>query len=311
MAAITAQAVMQLREQTGAGMMQCKAALTEADGNMEEAKVILRKKLGDKAVSRGATRTASEGLILTQVQVNEGHSVGAIIELNCETDFVARNPDFKALGRALAQKVASFPAGTVPTDLDALLAAPFEGGQTIGQYLTDASAPLGEKVALGRFERFGAPTGNTVAAYVHNPGGSGEEGGKIGVLIELTGGDANALTQLGRELAQHIAAANPAYRDESEIPAEILDKEREVARAQAANDPKMAGKPAQVIESMVNGRVRKFTEETVLLKQAYVRDPAKTVAQVVGGTPGASVVRFTRFRVGETAQDTPAEEQGA
>lgn len=298
MAAITAAAVGQLREMTGAGMMQCKAALTEANGDLEEAKIILRKKLGNKAGERAATRTASEGLVFSSVSSDK--TVGVIIELNCETDFVARNPEFKALGQKLTAKIAGYPAGSVPANLDALLASPMEGGYSVAEAVTEAAGPIGEKVALGRFERFGAPQGNAVATYVHNPGGSGDDGGKIGVLVEATGADTNALATLAREVALHIASANPQYLSEADVEQGILDKEREIAQAQAAADPKMAGKPEKAIESMVNGRVRKFLEETVLLNQAYVRDPAKTVASLVKETNGASIVRFVRFRVGET-----------
>ena len=297
MAAITAAAVGQLREMTGAGMMQCKAALTEADGNLEEAKVILRKKLGNKAGERAATRSASEGL--TFASVSSDKTVGVLIELNCETDFVARNPDFKALGQKLVAKIAGYEAGTVPSDLEALLADKMDGS-TVGEMVTEAAGPMGEKVVLGRFERFGAPSGNAIAMYVHNPGGPGEDGGKIGVMVEATGADTEALATLARDVSLHIASANPQYLSESDVEQGIIDKEREIAQAQAASDPKMAGKPEKAIESMVNGRVRKFLEETVLLNQAYVRDPAKTVAALVKETPGASLVRFVRFRVGET-----------
>lgn len=305
MAAITAQAVAQLREQTGAGMMQCKAALTEANGDMEEAKVILRKKLGNKATERGATRTASQGL--TFAYISDSKTVGALVELNCETDFVARNPEFQAIGRALAQKIASYPAGQVPANLDTLLAEPMEGASSVQGYLNDKGAPLGEKVALSRFERFGAPQGNVVGSYVHNPGGSGDAGGAIGVLVEVTGGDGAAT--IAREVALHVASANPQYLSEADVEQGILDKEREIARAQADADPKMQGKPEGAINAMVNGRVRKFLEETVLLNQAYVRDPAKTVGALVKETSGAGVVRFVRFRVGELQADqAPAAE---
>lgn len=299
MAAITAAMVSELRAQTGAGMMQCKAALTEANGDLNEAKVILRKKLGDKAASRGATRVAAEGL--TFAHISDSKTVGVLIELNCETDFVARNPEFKKLGAALLEKIAAYAPGTVPTSLEAFLADSHEG-TTVEAFINDAAGPVGEKVALGRFERFGAPAGNVVASYVHNPGGSGDDGGKIGVLVEVTGaGDAGA--QLGRELALHIASTNPQYLTEESVEPDIIDKEKEIALAQAQNDPKMAGKPEKVLESLVNGRVRKFLEETVLMNQAYIRDPAKRISALVSETPGADVVRFVRFRVGENVPD--------
>lgn len=304
MAAITAAMVAQLRDKTSAGMMQCKQALTEADGDMNEAVTILRKKQVVKSEGRSG-RTAGEGLVMAEV--TDTKRVGVLVELNSETDFVARNDAFKALARGLAQKVASYGPGTVPTSVDALLADTMEGSTTVADTITEAAGRIGEKVALGRFQRFGAPEGNAVGAYVHNPGGSGDEGGKIGVLVEATGADTEALTQLAREVALHIASANPQYLQESDVEAGILEKEREIALAQATNDPKMAGKPEKAIESMVNGRVRKFLEETVLLNQAWVRDPAKTIAALVKETPGASLVRFARFRVGETQADAAGE----
>jgi elongation factor Ts len=180
----------------------------------------------------------------------------------------------------------------------------------VSSFITDTAATIGEKVAASRFERFGAPEGNAVAAYVHNPGGSGDEGGKIGVLVEATGSDTAALAKLAREVALHIASANPQYLKEDDVEAAIIEREREVARAQAANDPKMAGKPEKAIESLVNGRVRKFLEETVLLNQAYIKDPSKTVAAFVNETKGADIVRFVRFRVGEMQAAEAAAEGG-
>ncbi|MDX1934561.1 MAG: translation elongation factor Ts [Capsulimonadales bacterium] len=306
MAAITASLVNELRQLTGAGMMQCKAALTEAEGDLQKAREILRIKLGKKAEGR-LERQASEGAVFARISADR--RIGVIIELNSETDFVARNDQFKALGQSLVEKLLSYAAGTVPADQDAFLADTMEEGKTVAAYINDAAAPIGEKVALGRFERFGAPEGNAVAAYVHNPGGSGDDGGRIGVLVELTGADADALSTLGREIALHIASSNPQYLAEGDVEPAMIEKEREIARAQAAEDPKMAGKPAQAIESMVNGRVRRFLEETVLLKQAYVRDPAKTVEAIVKETAGAGIVRFVRFKVGELQADQPAEEQ--
>lgn len=306
MAAITAALVNELRQKTGAGMMQCKKALTEADGNLEEAVTILRKTLVGKQAVKAMERTASEGSVFARV--SDDKQRGAIIELNSETDFVARNEQFKAIGKALVAKILAYEAGTVPTDLEAFLADTHEG-TTVGAYITDAAATIGEKVVLTRFERFGAPEGNAVAAYVHNPGGSGDEGGKIGVLVETSGGgDKEALATLAREIALHISSSNPQYLTEAEVPAEILEKEREVALAQAKNDPKMAGKPEAALNALVSGRVRVFLEDTVLLKQSYIRDPALTIEALVKKTDGASVVRFVRFKLGETQADAAAAE---
>ncbi|MBC8138405.1 MAG: translation elongation factor Ts [Fibrella sp.] len=305
MAAITAALVNELRQKTGAGMMQCKKALTEADGDLQEAEVVLRKTMVGKAVGR-SERTASEGLILAKV--SDDKHIGVIVELNSETDFVARNDDFKALGKSIVTRIADFAAGTVPTDLDALLAAPM-GDTTVGEAVTNAGGRIGEKIALSRFERFGAPEGNAVAAYVHNPSGSGDEGGKVGVLVEVAGSDdKDALATLAREVALHISSSNPMVLAESDVPAEVIEKEREIALAQAQNDPKMAGKPEAAINAMVNGRVRVFLEESVLLKQSYVRDPAITISDLVKKTAGASIVRFVRFKLGEIQADAAGTE---
>lgn len=297
MAAVTAQMVGQLREKTGAGMMQAKKALVEADGDMDAAVTIIRKTSKGKVEGR-SDRAAAEGLVVSVV--NENKTVGVLVEMNSETDFVARNEDFRSLARQVAQQIAAYAPGQVPKDNESLLADTASVGASLSETITEAAGRIGEKIALGRFERFGAPAGNVVGAYVHNPGGSGDEGGKIGVLVEATGGDEAALTTLTREIALHIASANPMYLAESDVEPGILDKESEIALAQAQADPKMAGKPQQVLDNVVKGRVRKFLEDTVLLNQAYVRDPAKTVGQLVKETNGASVVRFVRFRVGET-----------
>ncbi len=297
MAAVTAQMVGQLREKTGAGMMQAKKALVEADGDMDAAVTIIRKTSKGKVEGR-SDRAAAEGLVVSVV--NENKTVGVLVEMNSETDFVARNEDFRSLARQVAQKIAAFAPGQVPKDNESLLANTTSGGASLADTIVEAAGRIGEKIALGRFERFGAPEGNVVGAYVHNPGGSGDEGGKIGVLVEATGADEAALTTLTREIALHIASANPMYLSEADVEQGILDKEAEIALAQAQADPKMASKPQQVLDNVVKGRVRKFLEDTVLLNQAYVRDPAKTVGQLVKVTNGASVVRFVRFRVGET-----------
>ena len=296
MATITAALVNELRQKTGAGMMQCKAALTEADGNLDEAVTVLRKKLGDKQVSKGMERTASEGSIFARV--SDDKQIGAIVELNSETDFVARNDQFKAIGKTLLDKILAYQAGTVPTDLEAFL-NDMHNGMTVAAFINDAAATIGEKVALSRFDRFGAPAGNAVAVYVHNPGGSGDEGGKIGVLVETGGADKEVIANLAREVALHVSSSNPTFLSEGDVSTAVIEKEREVALAQAQNDPKMAGKPQGAIDAMVNGRVRVFLEDSVLLKQKYVRDDSLTIDALVKRTPGASIVRFVRYKLGE------------
>ncbi len=310
MAVITAALVNELRQRTSLGMMQCKKALTEADGDLAEAEVILRKSIFGKQGAKAMERTASEGSVFARVSDDKRR--GAIIELNSETDFVARNDQFKTIGRALLEKILSYEPGTVPTGLEAFL-ADSHNGTTVGDYITDASTTIGEKVALSRFERFGAPEGNAVAAYVHNPSGSGDEGGKYGVLVEVGGGgDTNALATLAREVALHVSSANPRYLTEDAIGSEVIDKEREIYAAQAANDEKMQSKPQAAVDAMINGRLRVFLEETVLLKQKYIRDDSLTIDALVKKTPNAGIVRFVRFKVGEiqAASATPVETEG-
>ena len=205
----------------------------------------------------------------------------------------------------------SYEPGTVPSELAAFL-ADTHNGMTVGEYITDAATTIGEKVALSRFERFGAPEGNTVSAYVHNPSGSGDEGGKIGVLVEVSGAEKEAGATLAREIALHISSSNPMVLSEEDVPAEIIAKEREIYAAQAANDEKMKGKPQGAIDAMINGRLRVYLEDTVLLKQSYVRDPAISIDALVKKTPGAGIVRFVRFKVGELQADAaPTEGEAA
>lgn len=281
MAAITAGMVAQLRERTGLGMMECKKALGETDGDLEAAVELLRK----KGVKDKGDRVAGEGLVMAHI----AGTSGALIELNSETDFVARNDDFKALARLLAEKTAGSTAETVEGVLEGELKAHFD--ETI--------RTIGEKIVFGRFTRFDAAPGNTLVSYVHNPGGPQTDGGKIGVLIELSGEN---VAELGREIAMHISFAKPRFLTEDEVDAATVEKEKAILTEQTQADPKMAGKPAQVIEGAVSGRLKKFLGEIVLLNQAYIRDDKKTVGQLVKETPGASIVRFACFQVGETVK---------
>ena len=306
MATITAALVNELRQKTGLGMMQCKKALTEADGDLKEAEVILRKTMVGKQAIKGMERTASEGSVFARVSADKMR--GAIIELNSETDFVARNDQFKTIGKTLVDKILTYEPGTVPADLEAFLADTHDG-MTVEAFITESATTIGEKVTLSRFERFGAPEGNAVAAYVHNPSGSGDEGGKLGVLVEVAGVEKEAGATLARDIALHISSANPKYLSEDAVGSDTIEKEREIYAAQAANDPKMTGKPQGAIDAMINGRLRVFLEETVLGKQKYIRDDSMTIDALLGKTPGAKVVRFVRFKVGELQADaTPASE---
>jgi len=287
MAAITAGLVAQLRERTGLGMMECKKALTETDGDLEAAIELLRKK-GTK--DRGE-RVAGEGLVMAAV--SEG--AAALVELNSETDFVARNEDFKGLARTLANLAATSKSSTV----DALLAQSVDG-VGVGALIDDAVKRIGEKIVLGRVALLEASAGASLVSYVHNPGGAGSEGGRIGVVVETTGGE-----ELGREVAMHVSFAKPRYLAESEVDAAVLDKEREIVLEQTRNDPKMAGKPEAALNAAVQGRLRKFLGEVVLLNQPYVRDDKKTVGQLAKDA-GGEILRFVRFEVGENAPK-PAE----
>lgn len=284
MAAITAGMVAQLRERTGLGMMECKKALTETDGDLEAAVELLRK----KGVKDKGDRVAGEGLVLAYL--TDGGTDGALIELNSETDFVARNDDFKGLGRLLAEKTAVSKAGSP----EELLADP-----GLKAFYDETVRTIGEKIVFSRFTRFNAAPGNTLVTYVHNPNGPQSEGGKVGVIIELTGEN---VADLGRDIAMHISFAKPRFLSESDVDAATVAKETEILTEQTKQDPKMAGKPEQVITGAVQGRLKKFLGEIVLLNQPYIRDDKKTVGQYVKETPGASIVRFTCYQVGENVK---------
>jgi elongation factor Ts len=284
--AISATDVKALRDRTGAGMMDCKAALTEASGDMEEAITILRKK-GMAQVAKKAGRTMKEGLV--GVRLNGDATVGVMAEVNCESDFVARTTDFTALVDAVTTDLL-----TASADIDALIAP--EGA--IGQKAAAAIAKLGENMAVSRAARFAGDA--VIGSYLHM-------GGKIGVLVELGGVPADARTSdstqtLLREIAMQIAAASPGYATRQEVPADLVEKEKAVYRAQMEN----SGKPANVIDKIIDGKLGSFYQQVVLPEQASIRDPKTTVAQVLAeasksiGGP-VTVTRFARFKVGEGA----------
>jgi elongation factor Ts len=294
MAAITAQAVAQLRERTGLGMMECKRALTETDGDIEAAVELLRK----KGVKDRGDRVAGEGIVLAHVSADG--KTGVLLELNSETDFVARNEDFKALGVALAQKAADSHAETV----EALLAEAHDDAdladKTVAGAINAAINRIGEKIQLGRFVRFHAPENGVIAGYVHST--TGDAGGKVGVLVETTGTDGDI--SLGRDVAMHISFAKPKFLSEAEVDANVVAKEREIITAQT--ETQMAGKPDAAKNAAIEGRVRKFLGEVVLLNQPYIREEKKSVGQIVAEKSGAAVTRFARFEVGETAPKSDA-----
>lgn len=294
MAEITAKMVMELRERTGAGMMACKAALNKTDGDIEEAIVVLRKEMGDKAVGRG-DRASGEGVVavFTQADPNGGQS-GAIVELNSETDFVSRSEDFKALARELAEQVARSKGHSVETVLTQESFT--QSGAKVQDRITDAFSKMRENIVFRRCAFVSTDANGAVAAYVHVPAND-----KIGVLVEVEASSAEqaqseAVQNLGRELAMQIAASRPRYQSRDEVPESILNTEREVARAQ--NE----GKPEAAMEKILEGRVRKFYEENVLLDQKYLRDTSgkTSVAQVIKEAgEGVSLKRYIRYEVGE------------
>ncbi len=274
---ITAAMVKELRERTGAGMMECKKALQEAGGDMEAAIELMRKS-GQAKADKKAGRVAAEGVIA----VAAGEGGVALVEVNSETDFVAKEADFQAF----AQKVAERVLAAAPADLEALLALPLDdGGPSVEEARRELVARLGENITVRRFVRVAAAPGRVLAHYLH-----GSPVRRIGVVVELEGGD----EALARDLAMHIAASRPQYRDVEDIPAEVLDKEREILRAQA----EASGKPPEIVEKMVEGRLRKHLAEITLVGQPFVKDPDTTVGKLLQQA-GAKVARFERLEVGE------------
>ncbi len=294
--AITAQMVKELREKTGVGMMDCKAALKETDGDMEGAVDWLRAKGLAKAAKK-AGRVAAEGLIAV---AGSGDSA-AMVELNSETDFVSRNDQFQALVRRVADA-----ALTTDGTTESVLSAAIEGGSTVEAAVTDAVATIGENMNLRRAAKLAVDDG-VVASYVHAAVSPGL--GKIGVIVGLSSsGDKEKLSALGRQIAMHIAAASPLAVDADGIDAETVKRERAVFAEQARE----SGKPDNIIEKMVDGRMRKFYEESVLLKQAFIMDTERSVEAVLKdsakdvGAP-VSVTEFVAFRLGEGIEK-PAED---
>ncbi|MCQ2451189.1 MAG: translation elongation factor Ts [Clostridia bacterium] len=284
--AFTAKDVQALREKTGCGMMDCKKALTECDGNMDAAVDFLREK-GLASQAKKAGRVAAEGTVCAIVE----NGVGVVVELNAETDFVANGEEFKALANEVAKIVAS----ENPADLDALLKCT-KNGQTVEEMVQELFLKIRENIKVRRFVRF---EGNVVS-YVH-------AGGKIGVMVKFDGDfDANndAFITVGKNVAMQIAAMNPSYLDEASVPAEVLDKEKEILIAQMKEDPKMANKPDAVLGKIVEGKVGKYYKENCLVEQQFVIDNNVTVGKYVENSAkelGKSfkIAQFVRFEKGE------------
>ena len=273
MAEITASMVKELREKTDAPMMECKKALTEAGGDMGRAEEILRVKLGNKA-SKAAARITAEGVV--GIWLADDRKLGAIVEVNCETDFVAKNDDFLAFTRDVAALVAS----ADPADVAALSALPMGEG-TVESTRAALVGKIGENMSLRRFARMAAK--GRLASYVHG-------GSKIGVLIDVDGGD----EALAKDLAMHVAAGKPRALSKEGVPAEDVERERSIARQKAAE----SGKPAEIVEKMVEGTVQKYLKEVTLLGQPFVKDDKVTVEQLLKQR-GARVARFELYVVGE------------
>ncbi|MCW9058051.1 MAG: translation elongation factor Ts [Gammaproteobacteria bacterium] len=272
---ISAAQVKELRERTGSGMMECKKALVEAGGDMEAAVELLRKSGAAKA-DKKAGRVASEGLIM--IEIGADGKRGVMVEVNSETDFVARKDDFQQFAAAVARRALN----DKPADVAALSALPLaDGGETIEEARKNMVATIGENITVRRMLAIDATAG-TLAQYLH--------GGRIGVLVELQGGNED----LARDVAMHIAASRPVCVDETQVPQELLDKEREIFIAQAQE----SGKPAEIIEKMIDGRMRKYLGEITLVGQPFVKDPDQTVGKLLKAA-GASVVRFERLELGE------------
>jgi len=280
--AISAAMVKELREKTGAGMMDCQRALAEANGDMEEAVKVLRKK-GLSAAAKKAGRTAKDGLVTIAV-IEDGRR-GGIVELNCETDFVARTEQYRAFAQALADQVAADGVA----DVDKLKATRYAADplHTVGEVVTSQIATIGENILLSRVGFLAAGAGTRVGSYLHM-------GGKIGVLVEISEA---ADDETVKDVAMQIAAAEPRWVAPKDVPAEAVNEEREIAKAQAA----ASGKPAQVVEKIAEGKVAKFYEQVCLVDQAFVKDPAKKVSAVLAERGNVAVKRFLRFKLGEGA----------
>lgn len=271
---ITAAQVKELRERTGLGMMECKGALTETQGDMNAAIDLLRKKAGSK-VEKKAGRTASEGAI--GVYAAPDGKLAVMVEVNSETDFVAKGDDFQAFANSVAAAIAK----QNPVDVNAVADIKLESGETVAKTREGLVAKLGENIGVRRFVRLTASTGK-VANYVH--------GRKIGVLAEIAGGDET----LGRDIAMHIAASRPECVSREQVSSELIAKEKEIFIAQAAE----SGKPPEIIEKMVTGRINKYLSEITLLGQPFVKDPEITVEKLLKKA-NATVVGFSRYEVGE------------
>lgn len=277
--AFTAKDVMTLREKSGAGMLECKKALTDADGDMEKAAELLRERGIVKAIKKEG-RIAAEGAVGAYICAACG--AGVLVEINCESDFVSRGDKF----HEIVDKVAKVIAAERPANVDALNECKIDG-DTVKNYITNQTAVIGEKISIRRFEIF--DTKGKVETYIHM-------GGKVGVMVEAVDFKDGAEEAL-HDVALQIAAAKPSYVNKTEVPAEVIAKEKEIMLVQMQNDPKNANKPANILEKIVDGKLGKFYQDNCLLDQAFVKDDSQTVGQVIGSK--FKVARFVRFEMGE------------
>jgi elongation factor Ts len=284
---ISAKVVMELRSRTGAGMMDCKKALIQTEGDMDKAVDFLREK-GLAAAAKKQSRIAAEGIVGSETC--EKCHVVSLVEVNCETDFVAKTDQFQALVKDIAVQVIK----ANPESLEALLESKYFADETkaISDLITEKTASIGEKLSMRRFARYEAAEGNTISSYIHM-------GGTVGVIVEMSGEKGEALDEVIHDVALQIAAASPVvaeYVCRSEVRADHLDHEKEVLAAQARNE----GKPEKIIEKMVEGRVKKFYAEVCLNEQPFVKNPDQTIEQMIAEKcKGAKVVRFTRYKMGD------------
>ena len=278
--AISAQLVKELREKTGAGMMDCQRALSEANGDLDEAVKVLRKK-GLSAAAKKAGRTAKDGLVA--IAVSGDRKKGGMVELNCETDFVARTEKYQEFAQLLAGQVMESGEGDVEKVKAAKAKA--DPAHTVAEAIASQIATIGENILLSRVAAVTAAADMQVASYLHM-------GGKIGVLVELS---AVADEETVKDVAMHIAAAEPRFVTRDDVPAAVVEEEREIARGQAAG----SGKPPQVIEKIVDGKIGKFFELVCLVEQPFVKNPEQKVGDLLKARGGVTVRGFARFRLGE------------
>ena len=272
---VTAALVKELREKTGAGMMDCKRVLTETDGDLEKAAELLREKGITKAAKKSG-RVAAEGMV--EAYISEDEKVGAIVEVNSETDFVAKNEEFRTFVMDVAKQIVK----NNPESVEALLAEPamFEEGKTVNEALIGKIATIGENISIRRFARF-ETTDGLIEKYIHGDG-------KIAVLVNMTSGT----KELAKDVCMQIAAARPEFIDRDQVPAERVEKEKEILKIQTMNE----GKPEAIAEKIVLGRINKFYQEICLVDQEFVKDPSKKVSDIL---KDSKVLEFARFETGE------------